>query len=170
MPKLPKILPFLALLTFTAGCYRYVPVTPSAVGPGTEVRTRLTEDGQREVRSFMGSDTDAVEGSLVAWNRDGVSLLVQSEIRRDGFPPTAFTDTLELLPQHVQSVQVRELDGWRTAGTAALVVGGAVVAVLAPRALGGDSESGDGEGGGEGDPTDPNAQILIRFPLSFSFW
>lgn len=170
MPRLRTALALIGLLVANAGCYRYVPYVPApggAAAPGTQLRARLTEAGQNEVRGFFGADMESVDGPLVRWNEDGVSLLIRSQIQRQGFPPTSFTDTLHLPSRHLESVEIRQLDRWRTAGVAALVAGSAVAAVFAPRVLGGGT--GSGEGGGEGDPTDPNNQILIKIPLGFPF-
>jgi hypothetical protein len=168
MPKLRALFALLTLLALSAGCYRYVPVQRSAAPSGAKVRASLTDAGQDEVRARFGPDAVSLEGTLVDWDEDGVAVSLQSYVRRQGFPPTSFTDTVHLLPRHFQGVEVQELDGWRTAGVVSLVAAASVVAAFAPRALGGQSESG--EGGDEGDPQDPNAHILIRIPLGFSFF
>jgi hypothetical protein len=73
------------------------------------------------------------------------------------------TETIQLQPHHIARVELRELDGRRTAFFTAGVVGAAAVAVIAPSLIGGESEES-----GEGDDTDPDAAIvLFRLPLSF---
>lgn len=168
MPNLRALFALLAVLAVSAGCYRYVPVQRSAAPSGARVRASLTDAGRDEVRARFGPDAESLEGTLVDWDENGVAVSLQSYVRRQGFPPTFFTDTVHLLPRHFQVVEVQELDGWRTAGVVSLVAAASVAAAFVPRALGGQSESG--EGGDEGDPQDPNAHILIRIPLGFSFF
>jgi len=162
MRSLKRFLVISVALIFSWGCYQYVPTESGIVPPGSEVRARLTDAGREEMRQYYGPGVEDVRGALVRWDQDGLGIMTELTLTRPGFPSTIMVDTLELLPQHVAGVDIREFDGkqslWFTAG----VVGGMAGAVLLARAVGGSS--GD-EGGGEGDPTDPDAAILYRVPL-----
>lgn len=163
MRALPLLLVFLLLTP--AGCYRYVPAEDGMVPRGTRVRAQLTESGTEEARRYFGPGVEEVEGPVVNWNGGGLAILMQTYLSRPGFPATHVADTVRFQPAHISAVQVRELDGWRTAGLAALVVGGGLAATLGPEVLGGGA-SGEGN---EGDDLDPDAQIILRIPLRLIF-
>jgi len=128
------------------GCYRYVPTEMAAVPPGAEVRAHLTGDGIEAMRSYYGPEVYSVEGPLAWWDEGGVGLLTEMYLSRPGFPPTTFTDTVRLLPHHLAGMELRELDGKRTAGFSA-------------------ATDDSGEGAGE----DPEASIIFRIPLGLPF-
>jgi len=148
----------------TGGCYRYVPTEMAAVPPGAEVRAHLTGDGIEAMRSYFGPEVYSVEGPLAWWDEGGVGLLTEISLSRPGFPPTTLTDTVRLLPHHLAGMELRELDGKRTAGLTAAIVGGMAVALFAGQAFGGSSDD-SGEGAGE----DPEASIIFRIPLGLPF-
>lgn len=147
-----------ATLAVASGCYHYVPASPAGVSPGADVRAWLTDSGIDEMRGYFGPDVNSVEGPLVRWDGGGVALLVETYVSRPGFPPTSVADTIRLLPPHVATVELRELNRWRSAGLAAIIVGGAVAALLAARTVGGQSEEPEL-------PPDPEAMILFRIPF-----
>jgi hypothetical protein len=154
---------FLLSLSFSSACYRWVPVERSAVPPGSEIRAVLTMDGVDELRGTFGPDIRFVEGPLVRWDSEGLGLLTDVAIQREGFPATTMTETIQLQPHHIAGVELRELDGRKTAFFTGGVVGVAAVAAIAPGLFGGESEDS-----GEGDEIDPDAAIvLLRIPIRF---
>lgn len=155
---------FIVCFGFTAGCYRYVPIEQAAAPSGTLLRARLTDDGAEEMRRYFGPGVVEVKGSLVSWNGEGLSLLRESFLRREGFPATTVTDTLSLLPLHVAGVDIRELDGTRTAVLSVALLAGAVATIFAAKTFGGEPEDG-----GEGGDTDPDAAVLFRIPIRIGF-
>lgn len=159
--KKPAIhLLFLALI-FSGACYRYVPADRAVVPRDAEVRVTLTQDGVEEMRGRFGPEVRAVEGPLVRWDDGGVGLLAEISVSRPGFPPTVRNDTILLLSSQVGLVELRQLDGKRTVGFAAGIVGAMAGALIAAQAFGGSSDD-SGEGGGP----DPEAAIIFRIPLS----
>ena len=158
-----KVLTLLALTAavLSAGCYRYVPADPSELAPGTHVRTRLTDLGIDRMRAEFGPGVLSVNGPLVASSGGGLSVLRETYVRREGFPPTTVFDTLRIEPQHVMSVEVRQLHGPRTGLLAGGLAAGAMGALWAAHIFGGTGE-GDGEGGG--DPPDASI-VLFRIPF-----
>ena len=155
---------FIVCLAFTAGCYRYVPVERTAAPAGTMLRARLTDAGAEEMRRYFGPGVVEVKGPLVSWNGEGLSLLTESFLRREGFPATTVTETVRLLPQHVAGVDIRELDGARTAVFSVAVLAGAVATICAARTFGGELDDG-----GEGGDLDPDAAVLFRIPIRIGF-
>jgi len=150
-------------LLLSGGCYRYVPTEMVAVPPGAEVRALLTGDGIEAMRAHFGPEVNSVKGPLVSWDEEGMGLLTELSVSRPGFPPTTLTETIRLLPHHLAGVELRELDGKRTLGFTAAVLGSMAGAILAGRAWGGSSEDPNG-----GDP-DPEAAIVFRIPFGIIF-
>lgn len=154
----------IALVALTGGCHQYVPADPSAVPPGTGVRARLSESGVEEMRRYFGPNVFTVEGPLVSWGREGLAVLQQSTLRREGYLPTTVTDTLYIPPEYLMGVDARELNGPRTAGLSVAMLAGVVATVFAAKVFGGTQE-----GGGEGDGPPPDASVLLRFPIRIGF-
>ncbi|MCH7564910.1 MAG: hypothetical protein IH968_13925 [Gemmatimonadetes bacterium] len=154
----------IAALALTAGCYRYVPADRTLVPAGAKVQARLTDAGVEEMRRYFGPNVRFVKGPLVSWDGEGLALLVETSVQREGFPPTILADTIRLLSHHVAEVGIQELNGKRTAGfTGVMLVGGAA-AVLVARTFGGSSE-----GLGEGGEPRPPALILFSIPIRIGF-
>ena len=150
-------------LFLSSACYRYVPVERYQAPPGSEVRVTLTMDGEDEIRGTFGPGVASLDGPLARWDSEGLDLLTDLSISRQGYPATTMTQTVQLQPHHIARVELRELDGRRTALFTAGVVGAAAVAVIAPSLVGGESDES-----GEGDPPDPDAAIvLFRIPIRF---
>ncbi|MGD2122941.1 MAG: hypothetical protein PVJ76_14405 [Gemmatimonadota bacterium] len=148
-------------LFFSGACYRYVPVERYQAPRGSEVRVILTMDGEDEIRGTFGPGVTFLDGPLVRWDAEGLGLSTDLSISRDGYPSTTMTDTIQLQPHHIARVELKELDGRRTAFFTAGVVGVAAVAIIAPSLVGGESDDS-----GEGDDTDPDAAIvLFRIPI-----
>ena len=147
-------------LALTAGCYRYVPVELGAVPPGAKVRATLSDAGIEEMRRYYGPDVTTVEGALVAWSGGELSLLRETSLRREGFPPTTSTDTVRLAPHYLTGVFGRELNGGRTAVFTLGILGVGVATVFAAQIFGGLPEEG-----GEGSGDDPEATVLFRIQL-----
>jgi hypothetical protein len=154
----------LAVLGSASGCYRYIETDRSTVSPGTEVRASLTDAGSEVARAYFGPDVRSVEGPVVGWDQDELTVLVRGYLSRPGYPPTSVEDTIRLLPEHFRTVEVRTLDGKRTLGLAAAIVGGTVAAVFGTGVFGGGSDEGD-----EGDNPDPDAAIIVRIPIGGGF-
>ena len=153
----------LACLLLSGGCYVYVPTEMAAVPPGADVRALLTGDGVEAMRAHFGPEVNSVKGPLVSWDEGGLGLLTELSVSRPGFPPTTLTETSRLLPHHLAGVELRELDGKRTLGFTAAVVGAMAGAILAARAWGGSPDDPNG-----GDP-DPEAAIVFRIPFGIIF-
>lgn len=158
-----KAITLLALTAavLSAGCYRYVPANPAELTPGTHVRAALTDLGIDRMRAEFGPGVVSVDGPMVASSGGGVSVLRETYVRREGFPPTTVLDTLRIEPQHVMRVDVRQLNGPRTVLLAGGLAAGAMGALWAAHIFG-----GTGEGGGEGDGDPPDASVvLFRIPF-----
>ena len=145
-------------LAVASGCYHYVPANPTDIVPGGDVRAQLTDAGRNEMRGYFGPDVTAIEGPLVRWDVGGVALLVETYVSRPGFPPTYVSDTIRVLPQHLATLEAKELNGWRTAGLGVAILGGAVAAVWVAQTV--------GEGPADfPPPPPPDTMLRFRIPL-----
>lgn len=151
-------------LAVTGGCYRYAPADRLGLVPGVELRARLTDAGVEEMRGYFGPGVLSVKGPLVSWDADGLALLTQTSIQREGFRPTFLTDTIRLLPHYMLGVDRKELDGKRTAAFTASILAGTAAIVLVTRSFGGNSENS-----GDSEPRDPDATVLFSVPLRIGF-
>jgi hypothetical protein len=160
-----KTISILFGLVFCVGCYRYVPAEMGAVPPGADVRAQLTGDGIEAMRGTFGPGVTEVEGGLASWDESGIGVMTETFIQRAGFPATNMTETIQLLPHHVSLVEIRELDGKRTAGFSIAVLGAMAGALWAGQTFGGGSDNNEGDGGGP----DPDAAIIFKIPIRFGF-
>jgi hypothetical protein len=125
------------LLLFAVACYHYIPAEPGDVTPGDQVRARLTSAGAQAMRSYFGPRVNNVDGPLVRWDDNGVSLLVETYVTRPGFPATTVADTVRLPPGQMEALERQVVDVPRTGLAALCVVAAATAAVLATRSFGG---------------------------------
>lgn len=153
----------LLCLVLSAGCHRWVPHDGTPVPEGTDVRVRVTDAGSDELQSRFGPNDGSVDGPVAYWNTEAIGLLVQSTIRRPGFPATTISDTIPVPSRLVSGVDVKTLDNRRTTALTAGIVLGGLGLVLATRAFGGEAEDGDPT------PPPPDASWIVRFPLPLAF-
>lgn len=144
-------------LLFTAACYHYVPAEPRDVTPGAQVRARLTDEGADAVRPYFGPGVHRVDGPLVGWDENGVSLAIETQVSRPGFPPTTMADTIHLSPDHVGMLERQVIDLPRTGLAALCVAAAATAAVFATRTFGGSTTKDQ--------PPEPKNIILFRIPF-----
>jgi hypothetical protein len=70
----------LAVLVAASGCYRYVAVSPTAVGPNEAVRVRITSSAAARLSADLGMFSTELDGTLA--QRDPNSLAVTVPILR----------------------------------------------------------------------------------------
>lgn len=118
------------------GCYRYVPVAATDVGPQEEVRVRVTNAAAGRLAGELGRFTTQLEGQLARAGPDSVSVAIA--LADAGAATTGATlgrtprQLLYLGPAELVAVERRELSRSRTAlgVVGALVLFGAVVATV----------------------------------------
>lgn len=145
------------LLLFAVACYHYIPAEPGDVTPGAQVRARLTDAGADAMRPYFGRGVHRVDGPLVGWDDNGVSLAVQTQLSRPGFPPTTVADTIHLSADNVDVLERQVIDVPRTGLAALCVVAAATAAVFATRSFGGSTK--------EQPPPEPKNIIFFRIPF-----
>ncbi|MGH7698954.1 MAG: hypothetical protein ACREMJ_00310 [Gemmatimonadales bacterium] len=146
----------IGLLIVATGCYQYVPVSPAEVAPEAEVRVRLSLGGVQRFRRPLVRDLEQLEGRLVRWDPDVLTVHVPTEVHTAGFPPTTSVEVIELASSDVGVVERKKLHTWRTVGLVAAIVGGTVAAVFGTRIV----------GGGQDDPEPPpDPRQSIRIPI-----
>jgi hypothetical protein len=117
-----------ATLALAAGCYSYVPVTPAASRPGTELRVTIAEPGAAELARFLGPRAASVEGNLVASSDTGVTLSITTITRSTGVEETWPGDQVVIPKSAIARTETRRLARGRTVGlTAAFIAASALL-------------------------------------------
>jgi hypothetical protein len=147
---------FLALggAVAASGCFSYVPVDPSEVSPGQEVRLRLTAEEAARYPDLRLRDARLMEGTVVETN-DG-EVVVEASIGA-GDPTRGarvFVQQISVPRSGILEVELREVDKVRTGFL--IVGGGAVITAVIIK-------SGSGFGGRDG----PDGEVIEarRIPL-----
>ncbi|MEW5915551.1 MAG: hypothetical protein AB1762_04065 [Gemmatimonadota bacterium] len=116
------------LLTATTGCYSYTRVQASEVGPGSNVRARVTGAAGDRVAPLLGTAPRVLTGKLISDARDTVIVEVphvtQAEI---GSTVQTLHQRVALARTDVIEWEIRTLNRPRTYA----LVGGAVAAAVA---------------------------------------
>ena len=127
------------------GCTVYAPLdTDPPPAPGTQVRVNLTTPGAVRISDLLGRPLRSLEGSLVDWTGDSLSigLISATEWGR----PWDAVDTLRVAQTELSLLEEKRVDPTRTgilvAGSA-VVVGATVVALF--NAAGWNEDTGGGE-------------------------
>lgn len=142
----------LALPLFAGGCYRYSAIEPTAAQPASDVRLNLTSAGSLSLVPTLGASTSAAEGRIVRLADSVYVLAMSSTLKRTDGAPESMTRTVwagesvSIPKRAVAGVELRTLDGRRTAVAASVAtVLGVLAARLIVRGVGSSSsESGAG--------------------------
>ncbi len=117
-------------LAGSTGCYRYVPVEPGAVTPGTEVAVDLTSTGTANVRPAVGDFAERLEGRITESSADGLTLQLTSVQRRGEPKPSTWTgETIRLGTADIDGLNLRQFARGRTT-VAAVALGAASVGLV----------------------------------------
>jgi hypothetical protein len=143
---LVRLKTLLPLVVVSSGCYSYQPTTLDAVPEGAQVRALLTLERQAALRNLVGIKDNAVTGQVVEKRSDRLLLSVRTASTADGFGNRSLYQRIEIPQADVLRVDERQVSPAKTAGIAAVASGGLVV--LLTQVLGGESQSGAGNGGG----------------------
>lgn len=136
---------FLAL-PLLAGCFRYVPLQPDALGPSATVRAHLTQDGVERHRSLLGLHGRSLEGTVARVSDQGLELLT-------GGVGASAGASVRFRWEEIEALERRQLARGRTF----LLVGAGLAAGVGLLHLAGGEASSDPGEGGEGD--------FIRVPV-----
>ncbi len=151
-----------AALVATSGCTTFQPVTGDPT-IGSQIRTRLTPEGQMRQVSATGVARTSLEGSVLTVDPDAIVLVVPipgivPELQRS--PKVA--DTLRVPMADVTGIDVQRFSAARSALLAGGVVAGGVLGILFAGHI------GSSEGGTE-DPTNRQALrpglTILRIPV-----
>ena len=141
-----------------AGCFSYVPVNPSEVSPGQEVRLRLTAEEAARYPDLRLRDARLMEGTLVE-TTDGELVVAASIAAGDPTRGTRVLVQQVSVPRSgILEVELREIDKVRTG---LLVVGGG--AIITAVIIKGGSAFG-GRDGPDGEVIEARIP-LVRFRL-----
>ena len=124
------------------GCYRYVPFTPAAVAPGTELRLYLTGEGSARVAPTLGAQTTVVAGRADGAG-DPLRLMVSSTTKEWGGTVRWVGERVTIPLGAIARGERRVLDRRRTTLVGAGVAAATVAAYAVLRAVtGGGSDDG----------------------------
>lgn len=117
-------------LAGSTGCYRYVPVEPGTLSPGTEVAVELTSTGTANVRPSIGDFATRLEGRITESNAEGLTLQLTSVQRRGEPKPSTWAgETIRLGATDINGVNLRQFARGRTT-VAAVALGAASVGLV----------------------------------------
>lgn len=116
----------LCLCLVLAGCYRYVPATLETVPEGARVRALLSASGEQRAKQ-LGVARRVVQGTVLSRDGGVVSLFVPTVPISVEFGAGPLYQQLELAPEDILRVDVRELDKTKTFS---LLAGGAAALTL----------------------------------------
>ncbi|MCA9738577.1 MAG: hypothetical protein R3E98_12050 [Gemmatimonadota bacterium] len=148
----------LALAALGTGCYTYRPVELAEVRPNTEIRARVSaQEAARLAEVLGGRERRELDGRVVEAGAEGVTLdvAVVSSVERGG---DALRQRLELTPDRILEVEVRELSQSRTGALLGIALGGGV-ALLVSQLHGGAGERPPGI------PPPSEMRIPFRIPI-----
>lgn len=112
------------------GCYMYVPVEPSAVPPGSEIRARIAAPAAARIAETLGlSDTRLLNGTLVHLQDGGITLSVQTAPPGTVGAPKGIFQNVDIRKPDLLEVEVARLDKTRTGIAAAIVAGGIILGI-----------------------------------------
>ena len=149
MATLRKLAP-IALLTFAAGCYSYVPITSGAPPMGSEFRASLTDEGSTRLSPVLGSQVATVEGRVSSSNDSAYVVAVSATTSRAHVQTFWTGESITIPRSSVLTIEARTLNRQKTW---LIVAAGLVGGVITARIFGwGGSASGDGGGGGPPPP------------------
>ena len=134
-------------LTSLSGCYTYQRSSAAEIGPGQDVRVRISGAYADSLGPIlMTDDARVVEGSVVGRDNGSLMLEVPVNSQLQGIRMETLRQRVEVPAEELVDVEVKELSKLRTYGTLGLIVGAGVAIVVAQ--LSGDSGGGSVPGGG----------------------
>jgi hypothetical protein len=135
------------VLLAVAGCYAFVPVSPSASHVGSTVQIALTDDGTLALTPSVGPSVGSIEGRLVSDSADTYVVSVSKTTRRDGAETDWRGEKVAIAHPLAAQVATRQISRTRTVAFSALTTG--LLAALTEAFAGGSggSVSGGGSGG-----------------------
>lgn len=157
----PGVLLLLAL-ALISGCYRYIPIEPSAARPNEEVRIRLSPPAASRLAAEFGASTSTLNGQLRPQGPDSLGLSIQISRLAGGVALGDMRQMLVFGQSEVLDVSRREMSRGRTALAAAGVV--AVFVFLVSSVI----QIGDENPGPEEPPPPPppaGLQRILRIPI-----
>jgi hypothetical protein len=134
-----------AFAPLVAGCYRYVPAGNADLQPDNEVRVRVNEAEARRLAVAIEPGTRVLEGRVVEHQQDSVLLLVNVYSELQGARVVTLNQRLNVARPGIVDVELRQLDGTKTAIVA--VAGVALVGTVIGAIATGGFDSGNDDGG-----------------------
>jgi hypothetical protein len=142
------------------GCYSYLPTTPQALVPATEVRVRPTLEYRAGLRDLLGTEPTTLEGTVVGSGEGEMTIEIVTAGIQYGARARPLTQRIAVPWTQVLEVEEKRLDRARTTGVLAAAGGLAVAAVVyLIRLEAGGTPDGPPDGGDEA-----RLPLPARFP------
>jgi hypothetical protein len=137
----------MALVLVSAGCYTFQPVEPEAIGPGQEVRVRVTGAFADSLGPLLQKeDARVVEGDVVSGTERSFLLDVSVNSQLEGIRMETLKQRVEIPRDALLESETKELSKGRTYGLLAVAVAAAAAIVVTQ--LSGNTGGGELPGGG----------------------
>jgi hypothetical protein len=135
------------LLAATSGCYTFQPISADGIGPGQDVRVRVTGAFSDSLAPLlMRDDARILEGPVISGDRASILMDVPVSNELRGIRTETLNQRVEIPRDAMVDVETKELSKGRTYGLVAFVVAGATAVVISQ--FSGDSGGSDLPGGG----------------------
>jgi hypothetical protein len=135
------------LAAAASGCYTFQPTSAEGIGPGQDVRVRVTGAFADSLGPLlMRDDARVIEGPIVAGDPTSVLMDVAVSSGLQGIRMETLNQRVEIPRNVMVDVETKELSKGRTYGLIAVAV--AAGAAIAIAQLSGDSGGGNPPGGG----------------------
>ena len=141
-----RIVILIGVLSLSAGCYNYDPLTTPSPDPGTYVAAHLTDGGSEELARYLGPNVFIVRGRYLGPDARGLLVSVSSVETKRGDELSWQGETVALPVDAITSLEVRRLSKGRTLLLAGVGAGGLVATTVAFSLLGGGTAPGPGGG------------------------
>ena len=115
-----------AVLSFLAACYNYLPLTTADPQPGAHVRAQLSDSGTLALARYLGPDVAAIDGRLVSVTDDEIGISVVAVRNRNGIEHYWKGEVVTLPRDDIATVRRRKLAAGRSAFLVLAGVGGSV--------------------------------------------
>jgi len=137
----------IGMLSVTAGCYNYNPLTTPSPEPGTYLAVTLDDAGSDELARYLGPSVFMVRGRYLGPSDQGGLLVSVSSVEtKRGVGYSWEGETVRLPTDAIASLDVRRLSKGRSLLLAGVGAGGLVATTLAFSLLGSGTQPGAGGG------------------------
>ena len=151
-----------SMILLLLGCYTYVPAALETVPLNTEIKARVSTEGQIALRDRVGLDTRELQGKLLEKDANTILLEVPTTGPFSGTNGQQLYQRVDVPTRDVLEVEMRQPSPGRTAGLVVAALAAATGIVVAAVLV----DTGPGSGGdGPPGPEDRIVRPLFTIPV-----